>query len=377
MKILNFNSGFMPDKGGVATYSWELTRHLALNDQVEHVQVVAFNISEMTENIAWEKFNDKYTIIRHHRGTTNFWTLGWKIFKYILKFKDHEIIHATNFFPVGFWVMIWTKLMGKKYFITIYGTDTLTTLGSKKTKFLKELIMKNSAKVFGISNSTTNKTLAKYPELSANLFVTITPGVTKSFTDKFNLNLRADLNLVPDDFIVLAVCHLVARKGVDDLIKAIKMTNDPQIKLIVVGKGPEKENLENLVKELSLENRVKLMGRVDEVESYYKAADIFALTSYWDNTGDIEGFGLVLVEAELRGLPVIGTNSGGIPETINDGVSGFVVPERDIDKIVEKILLLKNDKELYQKMSQAAKIWASQFDWAIIADRHIEVYKQS
>jgi len=376
MNLLNFNSGFIPDKGGVATYSWELTRNLAENPEIDNVQVIAFNVSDMTENMAEEKVSDKYNIIRHKRGTTNFWTLGFKILKYLLKYRNYEVIHATNFFPVGFWIMIWTKLLGKKYFITIYGTDTLTSLGSKKTKFLKSLIMNNAAKIFSISNSTTDKTLAKYKNLSRDLVVTINPGVTKSFTDKINLNLRQELGYEKDDFIVLDICHLVARKGVDDLIRAIAKISDEKVKLLVVGRGPELENLENLVKELKIKNRVKFMGRVEEVESYYKAANVFALTSYWDETGDIEGFGLVLVEAELRGLPVIGTNSGGIPETINNGVSGFMVKERDIDKIAEKILFLNNNKELYQKMSAAAVDWAKQFDWSRVAEKHIEVYKK-
>ncbi|PIP29376.1 hypothetical protein COX27_01775 [Candidatus Kuenenbacteria bacterium CG23_combo_of_CG06-09_8_20_14_all_36_9] len=375
MKILNFNSGFLPDKGGVATYSWELTRHLSKNPQVNHVQVIAFNISEVTDDVATEKASDKYTIIRHKRGLVNFWTMGSKIFKYLIKYKDYDIIHATNFFPIGFWIMVWTKMLGKKYFITIYGTDTLTSLGSKKTKFLKALIMKRAAKIFSISNSTTQKTLAKY-NLPKEKFATITPGVTTSFTDKINLNLRADLGYLPDDFIILVINHLVARKGVDDVMRAVAKIDDEKIKLLIVGKGPERENLENLAKELNIANRIKFMGRVDEVESYYKAANILTLTSYYDNTGDIEGFGLVLVEAELRGLPVIGTNSGGIPETISDGVSGFIVGEREIEAIKEKILLLKNNPELYQKVSAAASKWAKQFDWTDIVAKHIEVYKK-
>ena len=207
-------------------------------------------------------------------------------------------------------------------------------------------------------------------------FATITPGVTTSFTDKINLNLRADLGYLPDDFIILVINHLVARKGVDDVMRAVAKIDDEKIKLLIVGKGPERENLENLAKELNIANRIKFMGRVDEVESYYKAANILTLTSYYDNTGDIEGFGLVLVEAELRGLPVIGTNSGGIPETISDGVSGFIVGEREIEAIKEKILLLKNNPELYQKVSAAASKWAKQFDWTDIVAKHIEVYKK-
>lgn len=376
LKILNFNSGFVPDKGGVATYSWELTRHLAKSDDVEHVQVIAFNISDIQKKQELEKVNHKYSILRIKRGTTNFLTMGLKILRCILKYKEYQIVHATNFFPVGLWCMIWTKLLNKKYFITIYGTDTLTDLGSKKTKWLKKIIMKKSAKIFSISHSTTNKTIEKY-NLAKEKFATIHPGVTKDFNEKINPNLKQELDYNQDDFIVLSVCHLVKRKGIDDIIRAIAKIPDDKIKLLVVGKGPEKENLEKLAHELNISQRVKLTSKVPEIESYYNLGNILILASYWDKTGDIEGFGLVLGEAQLRGVPTIGTNSGGIPETTDNDVTGFIVPERAVDKISEKVLLLKNNKELYQRMSKAGpKFIQENFNWINKAKEHIDIYKK-
>lgn len=372
LKILNFNSGFMPDKGGVAIYSWQLTLNLSQSPEVEHVQVVAFNVSEAGE----EEVNEKYNIIRIKRGTINFLTLGLKILKYLIKFKDYQVVHATNFFPVGFWVMLGTKLLGKKYFITIYGTDTLTHLGSKKTKWLKKVIMLQAAAVFSISHSTTDKTVTRY-SLPKEKFITIHPGITKKFIDKINFDLKKELGYEEDDFIMLTICHLVARKGVDDIIKAVAKITDDKIKLLIVGQGPERENLENLSCKLGLEKRVKFAGQVEEVESYYNLADVFILASYWDKSGDIEGFGLVLGEAEWRRIPVIGTRSGAIPETMQEGVTGFLVNERDIDGIKEKILLLRNNPALYQKMSEAGpKFVAERFDWQAVAKKHIEVYNK-
>ncbi|HPA25367.1 MAG TPA: glycosyltransferase family 4 protein [bacterium] len=373
MKILNFNSGFLPDRGGVATYSYELTKSLSENDQVEKVQVIAFNVSEAGE----EKVNDKYHIIRIKRGTVGLWAMGFMILKYLWQYRDFDIIHATNMFPVGFWVMIWTKILRKKYFITIYGTDTLTKLGSKKTRLAKKIIMQQATKVFSFSNSTTQKTLEKY-QISAKNFVTIYPGVTGNFNSKINFNLKNELGFTGDDFIVLTICHLVARKGVDDVIRAISMIEDERVKLIIGGQGPEKENLENLVKELKLEKRVKIVGLIRDVESYYRISNVFILASYYDNTGDIEGLGIVLIEAQLSNVPIIGTNSGGIPETMQNGVTGFVVPEHGIEEIKEKILFLKNNPDIYQKMSQTAKEFSiKNFNWVKVAKDYINFYQQN
>ncbi len=372
MKILNFNSGFVPDKGGVATYSYELTKSLSENEHVDKVQVIAFGAPENGE----EKVTAKYNIVRIKRNSVGLLAMGFKILKYLWQFRDYDVIHATNLFPVGFWVMIWTKLMGKKYFVTIYGTDTLTKLGSKKTRLAKKITMLQANKVFSFSNSTTKKTLEKH-KISGDNFVTIYPGVISEITDPINPNLKSELDYQPDDFIVLVICHLVARKGVDDVIRAIAKIEDKNVKLLVAGDGPEKENLKNLVKELNLEERVKIAGRVPEVESYYKISKIFVLASYYDSTGDIEGLGIVLLEAQLRSVPVIGTNSGGIPEAFQDGVTGFVVPERDVEQIKEKILLLKNDQNLYQKMSQAAREYAlREFNWKKIAQDYLDLYQK-
>ncbi len=372
LKILNFNSGFLPDKGGVATYSWELTRHLSQNNEVEKVQVIAFNVSSGDD----EENDPRYKIKRIKRGTYNLMTLGFKILGYLIKYHNYQIIYATNLFPIGLWVMIWAKLLGKKYFITIYGTDTLSRLGTRKTHWFKKMIMKNAAAVFSISHSTTDKTLVEY-NLDGKNFITIHPGVTQKFTSFLNPNLKKELGYQDDDFIILTICHLVARKGVGCLMRALNQIENKKIKLLIVGHGPEREKFEKLAQDLGLSERVKFVGKVEEVDSYYNLADIFALTSYYDKTGDIEGFGLVLGEAQWRKIPVIGTESGAIPETMKNNETGFIVPEKDSHALKEKILLLYNNPELRQKMGeQGHQFVAENFDWSEVAKKYITVYKK-
>jgi glycosyltransferase involved in cell wall biosynthesis len=166
------------------------------------------------------------------------------------------------------------------------------------------------------------------------------------------------LNIDNDDFVIVTVCRLVKRKGVEYLIEAISLIKDKNIKLIVVGDGPERKNLELIKDKYDLKDRVIFVGKVPDLSIYYSIAKVGSLVSYTiENEGDFEGLGLVLLEAQLYGLPVIGTRSGGIPEAIEDGKTGFVVDERNANTISDSILKLKNDNSLYNKMKSNTKVF--------------------
>ena len=99
-------------------------------------------------------------------------------------------------------------------------------------------------------------------------------------------------------------------------------------------------------------------------------------SKYLKSEGDIEGLGIVYIEAQYFGLPVIGTNSGGIPEAIDQGKSGFVIDEGDVAGLAEKILYLKNNKNIYNNFSIRAKAFANEkFDWDVLAQKFINYYK--
>ena len=104
-------------------------------------------------------------------------------------------------------------------------------------------------------------------------------------------------------------------------------------------------------------------------------ADIAVLNSHYiKEEGDFEGLGLVLLEAQAQGLPVIGTNSGGIPEAIDMDRSGFIIPEKNINQLSEKILLLMQDSSLYQQMSKSAiEFVASKFSWQKNIEKYIDM----
>lgn len=373
MKVGYTNSGFPPDKGGIPIYSYQLMTNVANNDQIEEVSVIAFKNS----NPRQEKILDNMYAETH--GHMSPIKMGFYIGRFMWRHRHYDIFHATNIFPVGFWTLFFARLLNKKCFLSIYGTDVLTTQGSKKTFLIKKWILANMNKTITISNSTHEKTIEKY-KLPENKFIMIhecLDPIVETEVDK--MDVRALHNLDADDFVVLSVCNLVKRKGVDDIIRAVVGLNNPQIKLIVVGKGPEKEFLENLVKELKAENKIIFAGRVPSTVPYYKASNVFVIASYYDKEdGDIEGQGTVVMEAQQLKVPIIGTNSGGIPEGILADKTGFLVAERDIKAIQAKIMFLYDHPDFAKQMGEAGRQFILEnFDWQNNVKIFIKTYQEN
>jgi len=167
------------------------------------------------------------------------------------------------------------------------------------------------------------------------------------------------------EFIILTVSRLVRKNGVDTLIRVmtndkIQMTNS---KLIIVGDGEERKNLEELVRDLRLEDKVIFAGEIklEEVIEYYAAADVFVRLSR------SEGFGNVFIEAMAAGCPVVATRVGGIVDFARDGENCLLVEPEDAAgaaKAIEKIL---TDGELAERLREGGLKTAEEYDWGKIA----------
>lgn len=150
---------------------------------------------------------------------------------------------------------------------------------------------------------------------------------------------------------ILFVGRLTKQKGVEILLKAIKILKNKyskNLKIAIVGDGELKENLNNLTAELGVNREVEFLGVRKDVKELMVTSKIFVLPSRW------EGFGLVIVEAMSNMLPVIATSVGGIPEIIEDGKDGILVPPEDSETLAQAINDLLENKELREKLSQAA-----------------------
>ncbi|HNQ20060.1 MAG TPA: glycosyltransferase [Bacteroidales bacterium] len=162
-----------------------------------------------------------------------------------------------------------------------------------------------------------------------------------------------------DSIKILTIGRLVEKKGHKYIIEAIAKVihKNKGIKYIIAGDGPLRYELKELVKNLNLERYVKFLGVVDqdEVLEIYQQSHIFVLPSVTAKNEDREGQALVIQEAQAMGLPVISTLHNGIPEGVINGKSGFLVPEKDINALVEKLEYLIEHPEIWPAMGRCGR----------------------
>lgn len=181
---------------------------------------------------------------------------------------------------------------------------------------------------------------------------------------------------------VLTVGRLVEKKGIDYSIraiaKALQQRPDLNIEYSIIGEGPQRDSLEALAESLNIAEKVKLLGGMtqEEVRSMYEASHLFMLSSVTATNGDMEGQGLVLQEAQCMGLPVMSTLHNGIPDGVLDGQSGFLVPEKDVDALAEKLIYLSSHTKDWMRMGQAGHEFVkSRYNIRELNSQLINLYK--
>jgi phosphatidylinositol alpha-1,6-mannosyltransferase len=197
--------------------------------------------------------------------------------------------------------------------------------------------------------------------------VKIAPGIdTDHFAPTDASLLRRSLGL-EDKKVIVSVGRLVHRKGQDYLIQSMPLIlhQVPNAHLLLVGQGPYLDHLQKLVKEHGLENSVTFIGRVDfkELPQYLCVGDIFAMPSRSRLMGlEVEGLGIVYLEASSCGLPVLAGNSGGAPDAVKQSETGLVVSGTDEKQIASAAIELLNNSDSSKKMGLAGRQWIVN-DW--------------
>ena len=188
-------------------------------------------------------------------------------------------------------------------------------------------------------------------------------------------SLRDGYGINEDTTIVLFVGQLIKRKGLEYLIMAIPtiVAEHNNVKFVIIGSGPEHKNLVEMCNEKQISKFVDFKSNVPEdvLIDYYSMADIFILPSL------SEGQPTVIYEAMASETAVIGTNVGGIPEQIKDGVTGYMIPSKDTKSIIDKTLFLLDNPGICEQMGENAKkrIIAKEWTWEGYAQRVIRIYE--
>lgn len=168
-----------------------------------------------------------------------------------------------------------------------------------------------------------------------------------------------------DPIKIITVARLIEYKGLNDSILAISevLKKYPNIEYEIIGEGIEMENLNNLIKKLGLEKKIKLLGYLsfDQILEKLSKAHLFLFTPFTPYYAEQDAPVNAMKEAMLAGLPVISTNHGGIPELVQNGISGFLVKERDINAIVSKIIYLIENPQRWAILGKAGSDYVRKY----------------
>ncbi|MGN7409740.1 MULTISPECIES: N-acetyl-alpha-D-glucosaminyl L-malate synthase BshA [unclassified Sporosarcina] len=162
-------------------------------------------------------------------------------------------------------------------------------------------------------------------------------------------SLREDFDIKKDEKVVIHISNFRSVKRIPDLIRAFaKIVEKVPSKLLLVGEGPEVPRIRRLVDMLGVTEKVIFTGKRDDLPELLSFSDVMVLPS------EKEAFGLVLLEGFACGVPAVGTKAGGIPEVIEEGINGHIVPIGDPDAIAEKTLRILSDSDVHQQMKENA-----------------------
>jgi phosphatidyl-myo-inositol dimannoside synthase len=213
--------------------------------------------------------------------------------------------------------------------------------------------------------------------VAAARMVQLTPGVdTGTFRRGAGGAAIRARNGLADRPVVVCVSRLVTRKGQDTLIRAwpqVRAAGGASPILLLVGSGPVESRLRHLACQLGVAQSIVFAGHVPEQDlpAYYDAGNVFAMPCRTLKAGlDVEGIGIVYLEAAATGLPVIAGNSGGAPDAVMNGETGYVVPGGDVEALAERLNLLLCNPATARAMGEKGRAWMErQWRWDLVARR--------
>lgn len=360
-KTLLVTLEYPPFIGGVANH----LASLAENFDPNKIVVLADNYPDSKSFDSQQK----YKIIRKKllfKLIRPRWLLMYFVVKKIVRRYNIEQILVGQILPVG----KIASMLKLPYIIMTYAMD-VTILGAvDRKKKMAQNIIDQAKYIVTISDFTKNQLIKLGTDEEKVKLVYPCP--TLKSTDINDQKLAEVKNKYnPNNKkIILTTGRLVQRKGQDMVIKAMKkvIEQENDVLYLIGGKGEYEKKLKDLVKERSLEDYVKFIGFFSEEELpyLYAMSDVFIMASRQLEDQDVEGFGIVFLEANMFEKPVIGGNSGGIPSAVEDNVSGLLVDPTSIDEISDAIIKLLTDPELAQRLGQQGKQRVlNEFRWDI------------
>ncbi len=358
MKTLLFTLEYPPFKGGVANYYGNIEKYwpqFAAHDMEVDIEntdtrlrVVHNNDGALLSKWLWPK-----------------WLPSIKILKSAVKRQGIEHIIVGQILPLGTVTFRLHKLTGISYTVMLHGMDLTLAMKSGRKQLITKQILSHAKNIICVSAHTLEILAGFMGESIREKAHIVHPGIDANFVvDQSRLeSIKKKYNLT-NKTVLFSVGRLVERKGVSDVIKAMEEVNKsyPDLHYFIAGDGPEKMNL----LDSAMKNKnITFLGRISDKEknSWLSACDMFVQPAYATDD-DFEGFGIVYLEASIASKAVIAGKSGGVPEAVEDGVSGILVEPKNISDITKAITRLASDPSLRNKLGRQGHDRAVEwFNW--------------
>jgi len=308
-------------------------------------------------------------------------THKWPVFRHrvrrCLEDLEPDVVHA-QFGPPGVLIAPVAKKLDIPLFVTFHGYDVflLPKRGDWKNRYNN--LFESADKLITVSE----RTLKELVDLSSQEEKTcvVHNGTTIGECDYSDPSKEYDGGVVK----LLFVGRLIEVKSplrlVDVFRRATQMNeNKSTLKLTIVGDGPMKRELKDRVKQYGLSDRIDYLGKVSHNEVRRLMADHHIYVQYCQRSanGAEESFGVTFIEAQASGLPVVSTKSGGVPDAVNDGESGYLVPEEDTEAMAERIVQLAQSPDQWSKMGRAGREYVEKhFDLSKQVHKLTDLYKK-
>lgn len=371
MRIALITNEFLPHAGGSRIYYYNLYKR---------VSTMGDEITVLTSKVrGWERF-DEQEQTSSFRIKRNFKSLPDLSYSNLPKivgpmlistgfsvFHRPDVLYCGDLYPQGVIAVILKKLLRIPFIAYCHGEDITLTAERRFQPLLRNLIYRSANAIIANGEFAVQGLLSNGIE-GAKIHK-ITPGLDTSlfYPEEPKVELRQRYGIGNGELVLMTVARLVSRKGHRRVIRALAELGGtvPPFKYVIVGRGPLEAELRALTDELKLGDKVVFAGFVadDQLNQHYNLADVVVMPNTGDD-GDVEGFGMVFLEANAAGKPVIGGRSGGTSEAILDGQTGYLVDPSDDQELRKALHSLLNDGNLRRSMGAAGlKRARTDFSW--------------
>jgi len=365
-KILFISTEFPPGPGGIGNHAWNLARNL--NNTVRVDVLTISNYADMDSCNDFDKI-EKVNIYRFRNLGFPLITYLHRIFKIIKKVRNTNYTHCilSGYFALSMSLMIKLVDNNIKRIAVLHGSELLQR--NLLFNYLLQKNLKSLSILISVSNYTNNLIPIKIDANQKN--VIIPNGVNINLLDmkgKSNSTIK-----IIGNPCLLSVGSITNRKGQINLINALPIIKEkyPDVHYHCVGLPIDKVKIMNRIKFLNLENYITFHGVIDnnQLINVYKQADMLIMLSQSNIDSCAEGFGIVILEANLFGVPALGSKQTGIEDAIVQKKTGVLVDPYSNEEILNGIDLLLEQKKY---LSQNASVWALEHNWAQISDQYLK-----